>query len=345
MAQVPGPLTLGFAAVYKFSASQGLIIRVEKALSAADARMIVDCHTHVWESPQQLGKGWGPGLFVRHRCLAPIDPSKGDLDASAQRHRVASEPVDRSFVLGFKSRYLGSEIPTDFVAAYVRQQPDRLIGFAGIDPTNRSEAMEDLHQAREEPGIKGITVSPAAQDFHPANSGAMEVFAEAARLSMPVILHDGVLNSSATKLEFARPVLLDEVARDLPDLKLIVAHMGYPWIEECIVLLGRHANVYADISALIHRPWQAYNALLTACQYGVMHKLLFGSDFPYNSAALAIESLYRLNQIVTGTNLPTIPRQQLAAIVERDALSVLNIQSQAPRPGPDAHRVLEPNEA
>jgi len=293
--------------------------------------VIVDCHTHVWDSTEQLGGGWGPNSFIRHRCPSAYDEGRSRLDASIDRHMDASQPVDKSFVLGFKSRHLGSEIPFDYILKYIRRQPERLIGFAGIDPTDLPEAMDNVQQSHEEPGIKGITVAPAAQAFHPADSRAMEVFAEASRLKMPVLLHDGIHNSSATKLEFARPVLLDEVARDLPELKLVIAHMGYPWIEECIVLLGRHANMYADISALIHRPWQAYNALLAAYQYGVMHKLLFGSDFPYNSAATAIESLYRLNQLVTGTNLPTIPRPQLAAIVERDALNVLGIQSPGAR--------------
>jgi predicted TIM-barrel fold metal-dependent hydrolase len=130
-------------------------------------------------------------------------------------------------------------------------------------------------------------------------------------------------------MQFARPSLLDEVARELPQLKIVIAHMGYPWIEECVVLLGKHSNVFADISSLLHRPWQAYNALLSAYQYGVMDKLLFGSDFPHTGAAQAIQALYRINQLVTGTNLPTIPRQFLASIVERDTLNLLGMENAA----------------
>lgn len=199
--------------------------------------------------------------------------------------------------------------------------------MAGIDPTNLPEALEEMHRAVSEFGMKAITVSPAAQDFHPADSRAMQVFSEAARLRVPVLIDQGIDFSTDSKMVFARPMLLDEVAREIAELKLVIAHLGYPWIDECIVLLGKHPNVYADISSLLHRPWQAYNALLSAYQYGVMDKLLFGSDFPYTPAARAIESLYRLNQLVTGTNLPTIPRQFLAAIVERDALHLLGIDT------------------
>jgi predicted TIM-barrel fold metal-dependent hydrolase len=294
--------------------------------------VIVDCHTHIWDSPAQMGLSPDSPLGDPCRGLQRGSAHGAGPDASADEHFLASEPVDKSFVLGFKSRYLRAEIPNAMISAYVRRHPDKLIGAAGIDPTHLSEALADLRTAHEELGMKAITVSPAAQDFHPADSRAMQVFAEAARLGMPVLIDQGIHFSPASKMEFARPALLDEVARELPQLRLVVAHLGYPWVEECIVLLGKHANVLADISSLLHRPWNAYHALLSAYQYGVMDKLLFGSDFPYTHATAAIESLYRLNQLVTGTNLPTVPRPLLAGIVERDALALLGIETAAPLP-------------
>ncbi len=289
--------------------------------------MIVDCHTHIWESAEQLGRA---RLEIESRVHRGIDVRGRDgapPDASMEAHLEASGPVDKTFVLGFKSRYLSAEVPCELVSRYVRRYPEKLVGVAGIDPTNLPEALEEMHRAVSEFGMKAITVSPAAQDFHPADSRAMQVFSEAARLRVPVLIDQGIDFSTDSKMVFARPMLLDEVAREIAELKLVIAHLGYPWIDECIVLLGKHPNVYADISSLLHRPWQAYNALLSAYQYGVMDKLLFGSDFPYTPAARAIESLYRLNQLVTGTNLPTIPRQFLAAIVERDALHLLGIDT------------------
>ena len=308
--------------------------------------MIIDCHTHIWESPQQVGlKPLDQGetsARMPHATLGRLP------DASMDLHFASSEPVDRSLVLGFKSRYLGAEIPVELVSRYVRQHPEKLIGIAGIDPTNISEALNDIRSAHGEYGMRGVTMSPAAQDFHPADSRAMQVYAEAMRLFMPVIIDQGIHFSAASKMDFARPALLDEVARELPNLKIVIAHMGYPWVEECVVLLGKHANIYADVSALLHRPWQAYNALLSAYQYGVMDKLLFGSDFPYTHATAAIESLYRINQLVTGTNLPTVPRQHLAAIVERDALSLLGMDQSASasssRPSTSTADVLEAQE-
>jgi len=306
--------------------------------------VIVDCHTHIWESPQQLGISEAELSSRRQRSARPLTGGEPWPDASMERHLAASEPVDKSFVLSFKSRYLGAEIPADLVSRYVLRHPEKLIGVAGVDPTNLPEALADIRAAHGELGMKAITVSPAAQDFHPADSRAMQVFAEAARLKMPVFVDQGIHFSVQSKMEFGRPVLLDEVARELPQLKLVIAHMGYPWVDETVVMLGKHPNLYADISSILHRPWQAYNAIMSAYQYGVIDKLLFGSDFPYTQAASAIESLYRINQLVTGTNLPTVPRPFLAAIVERDTLGLLGIDSVRSRARQDHTELIDANE-
>jgi len=293
--------------------------------------MIVDCHTHIWQSPDQLGQmdlgdlprttrsrtsRLTPGGRTIWRTIPAADP---------EHHWAQSGMVDKSIVLAFKSRYLKAEIPNRFVAEYVSRNPEKLIGFAGIDPTERG-AVDELHVAHDELRLRGITMSPANQDFHPADSRAMKVYAEAERLGMPILFHPAGQFTEASKLEYARPYLLDEIARAFPRLRMIIAQMGQPWIDETIVLLGKHSNVYADVSGLLSRPWQAYNALVSANQYGVIDKLLFGSDFPYTSATECIETLYSFNQMAQGTNLPVVPRESLRGIVERDAISLLGIE-------------------
>ena len=290
--------------------------------------MIVDCFTHIWESDQQLGR-CVPTREHRSEALGDGFSIHG---AGPSRHWAAAEPVDVTIVLGFTSQYLGAEIPNDQVAAHASQHPDRLIGFAGIDPSNPKQAIAELHRSLNEHGMPGVTVAPAAQDFHPSNSQAMLVYAEAAQCGLPIIFHTGVYLAAAAKLEYARPVLLDEVACELPDLKIVIAHMGYPWTSETNMLLAKHKNVYAEISGLLLQPWQAYQALLSTYQCGVMGKLLFGSGFPSAAASYCIEALYSINHIAVGTNLPTIPREHLRGIVERDALALLGIADRRPQP-------------
>jgi predicted TIM-barrel fold metal-dependent hydrolase len=291
--------------------------------------MVVDCHTHIWQSPDQLGQvdlgeQSHPGRKGAPRSLQGQSRLRTIPAADPDFHWAQSRAVDKSIVLGFKSRYLHAEIPNRLVADYVSRDPSKLIGFAGIDPTE-SAAVEEVTIARNDLKLRGITISPGAQDFHPADTRAMRVYAKAEELGMPILVHPVGQATEQSKLEFGRPFLLDEIARTFPKLRLVISQLGQPWIDETIFLLGKHPTIFADVSGLMGRPWQAYNALVSAYQYGVIEKLLFGSDFPYTNATECIEAMYSLNQIAQGTNLPVVPREALRGIVERESLALLGL--------------------
>src|SRR5437867_3298146 len=229
---------------------------------------IVDCHTHIWQSPDQLGQV-DLGEQSRPLRIGAVRASTGHTRARTlpaadpDYHWSQSSTVDRSIVLGFKSRYLHAEIPNRFVSEYVSRHSEKLIGFAGIDPTEETAA-EEVKIVKNDLKLRGITISPAIQDFHPADTRAMRVYAMAEELGMPILVHPVGQATEQSKLEFGRPFLLDEVARTFPKLRLVISQLGQPWIDETILLLGKHPNVFADVSGLMGRPWQAYNALVSA---------------------------------------------------------------------------------
>ena len=187
--------------------------------------MIVDCHTHIWQSPDQLGQ-WDLGDSSRAarqrlpRLASGFSPSGKSSwrtipAADPDHHWAQNSVVDKSIVLGFKSKYLQAEVPNSYVAQYVNRYPQKLIGFAGIDPTEKS-AVDELRSARHDLQLRGVTLSPANQDFHPSDSRAMRLYAEAEKLGMPVLVHPVAQFSEQSKLEFSRPYLFDEVARSFP---------------------------------------------------------------------------------------------------------------------------------
>ena len=97
--------------------------------------MIVDCHTHVWQSPDQLGQ-LDLGEMQRTmrtrtaRLAANARPVWRTIpSADADHHYAQTASVDKSIVLGFKSRYLRAEVPNKYVAEYVNRYPQKLIGF------------------------------------------------------------------------------------------------------------------------------------------------------------------------------------------------------------------------
>jgi hypothetical protein len=106
---------------------------------------------------------------------------------------------------------------------------------------------------------------------------------------------------------------------------MVIAHLGHPWINETLVLIRKNRNLYSDISALFYRPWQFYNALVAAMEYGVLDRLLLGSDYPFTTPAQTMDALRQVNKMVEGTNLPRIPEAKLEAMINRDTLDLLGI--------------------
>jgi uncharacterized protein len=106
----------------------------------------------------------------------------------------------------------------------------------------------------------------------------------------------------------------------------VLAHMGHPWQIDCIVVIRKHPNVYADISAQFYRPWSCYNAFVLAQEWGVMHKLLFGSDLPIATPDETIEGTRHVNDVIARTGLPRIDEEALEAIIHRDSLSLLGLE-------------------
>ncbi len=134
--------------------------------------MIVDCHTHIWQSADQLGELDLGELPAMQQRRGKVPPKPGRVpSADADHHWAMSSAVDKSIVLGFKSRYLRAEIPRRYVSDYVTRFPAKLIGFAGIDPSDKG-VIDEIRAAKEDLQLRGLTISPPNQDFHPADSRA-----------------------------------------------------------------------------------------------------------------------------------------------------------------------------
>ena len=282
--------------------------------------MIIDVNTRIWSSPEQLGRETSDAL--RRMELETEDRIDAGLDA----HERSMQCVNVAFVQGFTSGLLGASVPDEYIAEYCRRRPGR-VGVASIDPMQPG-ALERLDKATEL-GLQAVAVSPSGQGFHPAHSRAMEIYERAIELGIPVIVAKPWPVTRSSQMEFGRPALWDEVARTFPNMPLLIGQLGYPWIDETLLLLAKHERVFADISGVVSRPWQLYNALLTARSLGVMSRLLFGSGFPFETPTHAIETLYSLNTFSQGTPLPAVPRTLVNGIVERDVFTCLGMEPAA----------------
>jgi predicted TIM-barrel fold metal-dependent hydrolase len=277
--------------------------------------MIVDIHTHAFRVPEH----------IEERFLAEAQRARGgapiDLSISTERHREAMSPVDRSIVFGLKARHVGIYTPDEFIAEFAAQEPSR-IGFCSVDP-NEPTYIDDFHDAIDGLKLSGIKLAPMYANFSPLDERLIPVYQFAVERGLPVLAHVGTTFCEFAPLEFTRPILIDALAMRFPQLTFIMAHLGHPWEGETLAVIRKHPNVWADCSALYYRPWQMYNSLILAQEYGVMHKILFGSDFPFATPGDSIAGLKALNKMVEGTNLPRISEARLDEMIHRDSLSLL----------------------
>jgi predicted TIM-barrel fold metal-dependent hydrolase len=107
---------------------------------------------------------------------------------------------------------------------------------------------------------------------------------------------------------------------------MILAHLGHPYEGECVAVIRKHQHVYADLSALHYRPFQLYHSLMLVQEYGVWHKLLFGTDYPFTTVNDSLSGLRRLNDQLEGTRLPRLDAEALETMIFRDSLTLLGLQ-------------------
>ena len=140
------------------------------------------------------------------------------------------------------------------------------------------------------------------------------------------MFHQGTTFPRKAPLKYANPVLLEDIAHQFPDLKMIIAHMGHPWEAETIVLIRKQPNIFSDISALFYRPWQIYNSLRLAVEYGVTDKLLFGTDYPIATLDETVEGLHNIVHLSKEMRLPPLPDDLPDQILYRDTLHLLGLE-------------------
>jgi predicted TIM-barrel fold metal-dependent hydrolase len=280
--------------------------------------MIFDVHSHTWTPSRHFSDAFR--AQVRRARAGLVD----DLDVRYADYR-ASAPADvRTIVFGGKARLSGLWVEDEYVAKYVAQDPERLVGFLSVDPTQEGWEGE-LQVGHEELGLRGIKLLPMYAGFLPQHERLDRLWQYAANHHLPVLLHTGTTFVDQAPLKYTLPRHLDEAATRYPECKIILAHLGHPYEGECVAVIRKHANVYADISALHYRPFQLYHSLMLVQEYGVWDKLLFGTDYPFTTVNDSIEGVRHLNDMLEGTRLPRLDSLQIEALIHRDSFSLLGL--------------------
>lgn len=234
-------------------------------------------------------------------CHDPEDPIFGEFaDAAtayfkALRHR----PTIPETIAYYRQRQVGfvlftvdmesgtgiQRIRNEEIAEAAADNSDIMIPFASIDPHKGKRGALEARRLVEEHGVRGFKFHPPLQNFDPGDRMAWPLYEVIDHYKLPVIFHTGhsgmgtgMPGGGGVRLKYGQPILVDDVAVDFPDMKIILAHPGWPWTDESLSMALHKPNIFIDLSGWNPRYFPEQIVRYANGQLG--HKFLFGSDFP-----------------------------------------------------------------
>lgn len=199
--------------------------------------------------------------------------------------RMDAAGIERSFLVAVRCGRLGPpshwHVPYEIVAEACQKYPDRFSGLAGIDPTQGMSGVRELESAVRDMGFIGAHYYPHWFEMAPDNRRLYPFYAKCIELDVPIQMQVGqslIYTPDNPMRSVGRPITLDTVACDLPELKLIGIHVGIPWTDEMIAMAWKHPNVFIGSDAHSPKYWPA-SFVQYINTYG-QDKVIFGTDFP-----------------------------------------------------------------
>lgn len=290
---------------------------------------VIDGHVHTWSRTIISEKDLEARRIAAEK--AGIEPQ---LDAPVEYllSAMKSAHIERAVVLPIDSG-LNQEMPlslmdkTNWHADEVRGI-ENLITFVGLDPRRKDEGLAELKRAVNEMGCKGWKMYPP-NGFYPDDEAFYPYYQLGSELNIPIVVHTG-FTSRFKHVKYARPIFLDKVAADFPQLKIVMAHVGTPWHEEALMVASKNPNVSVDISGWQHFaaqvPMKFYQMIADAKLARVFpNRMIFGSDFPLFEHAMPLRewvdfcSNLKLPQSLIDTGYKQVTQEETEILMWKNA--------------------------
>jgi len=264
--------------------------------------MIVDCHTHLnnyhEERPVSLRE-------CLDRLLAAMEKNRVDYALVLTSYKVSEHrPSTREVVEAAR------DLPNVFVVAGV--------SYLGYRERDLREIAEFLQDGR----IKGLKIYPGYEPFYPWDRRCQVMFDLCKEYDVPLMVHSGDTFTPTGRLKYAHPLEIDELAVDHPELKIVICHLGNPWLRDCMEVMYKNRNVYADISGLVlgdfdskFEGWLREQIEEVILYAGEPRYLLYGTDWPLASMESYLDFMEKLG----------LPERSKEMIMSENALKLFRL--------------------
>jgi predicted TIM-barrel fold metal-dependent hydrolase len=175
----------------------------------------------------------------------------------------------------YKGTWLANDFSSEEVYQMIKDHPDKLLGMVGYNPTNVMTSVREIETAVKKYGFKGVYAHTLGWDIRPDDRRMYPCYAKCVELGIPFSIQMGH-SLEMMPSEGGRPIYIDKVALDFPELIFIASHAGWPWCEELVAMASKHTNVYIDISS--HLPRYLDKNIVQFMDTRGQDKVLFGTN-------------------------------------------------------------------
>ncbi len=285
----------------------------------------VDCHLHLTLTPSQVPDWWMREIY------RPYGGVYGDTDGTWMVDLLDRSGIDVGLLQGGDIRRTTWHpdhptehdvfVPNDYTAEQVAVFPDRLKGVVCIDPMRDiGAALEELDRCVLDLDFRCLKLVASYQHYSPNDRRLDPFYERCIELDIPVHIFTGWTPTLTAMVEHADPILLDDIGRRYRDLKVIVA-LGWPWIEQCILLVAKHPNFHADMYHFSEMgPGPLYEALERFRSLSALGRVLYGSNnadkVRMGSDEATVPDLYRgVNAVAAERGTEPFTDDEMAAIM------------------------------
>ena len=224
---------------------------------------------------------------------------RGGVPIETYLEKMDRAGIERSLLIAVRAGDInikgGFEIPYKTVHDICQKYPDRFSGLAGVDPFRGMQGLRELERAVTEYGFVGAHLYPHWCGLPPDHAKYYPYYTKCAELEIPIMMqvgHNLVYSRERRLPSVGRPICLDQVAIDFPELKLLGIHIGVPWTDEMISMCWKHENVFTAGDAYAPKYWPE-SFVHYANSYG-KEKVLFGTDWPVIDPERAVKEIDEL---------------------------------------------------
>jgi predicted TIM-barrel fold metal-dependent hydrolase len=224
---------------------------------------------------------------------------RGGVPIETYLEKMDRAGIERSLLIAVRAGDInikgGFEIPYKTVHDICQKYPDRFSGLGGVDPFRGMQGLRELERAVTEYGFVGAHLYPHWCGLPPDHAKYYPYYTKCAELDIPIMMqvgHNLVYSRERRLPSVGRPICLDQVAIDFPELKLLGIHIGVPWTDEMISMCWKHENVFTAGDAYAPKYWPE-SFVHYANSYG-KEKVLFGTDWPVIDPERAVKEIDEL---------------------------------------------------